>query len=119
MGLEVLWLANVPLTKWSMLQKLTKIVSVSLRRDDRAVRFNDKEAIVLTIKLDLVDRSSGDNHIITISKSQVAVHRTKCPFSLVHENNLVSICILKEVIIRTLSWSAQYDRAVIIDQHRL
>ena len=102
-----------------MLHQLAVLIAVSLRCGNRAVGFDDEQAVVLAVEFHLVGRSPGDDHVVAVFEFHLAVHRLQAAAALVDENDLIGIGILEEVIRHTLARRRQDDLAIIIDQHRL
>ena len=77
--------SDIPLTIGRMLEQLAIRAEIAFRKSDRAKRLNDEEPVALVSKMNLIDRSAGNQQVITIAKIQTPIHGLQGPAAFVHE----------------------------------
>ena len=92
--LQVLRLAYITLAIRCVLQELAILAEVALRERNRAERLYDQQAVVLGIKIDLVDGAAGHYNIVAIAEGYLPVLCFKCTGTFVYEEDFVCVGIL-------------------------
>ena len=68
--------------------------------------------------MDLIDSSPRQYNVIAIRKGQLTVRRTNLSAALVHEDHLIGIRVLIEIIGSAIPGCRQYDVTIIVHQYR-
>lgn len=116
---EVLGLANVALAEWRVLLELPDGVAVAFGRYDGAERFDDEEAVVGGVEMQLVGGAARNDDIIAVLEGQFAVHGEELAGAFVDEDHFVGIGIFEEVAGHALARRGEDDAAVVVDEYGL
>ena len=71
-GFQFLWQFVIPLAKRRMLQQLPKPVAVTLGGINGMKTLRVQQAVVLPLKIDLVDHPSGNEQVVAVFKRNIA-----------------------------------------------
>jgi hypothetical protein len=110
--------SDISFAKGRVLEQLTELVPIAPRSSHRTGTFDDEEAVVGRIEVDLVDCPSRHYQVVSVLEAQLAVHGVQGSTAFVDEDNLVRIGVFEKVVAHALSRSGQDDLTIVVNQHR-
>jgi hypothetical protein len=116
MSHQILRCAYIALAERRMLQQLPEVIPVALRVCDRGERLNDKQPVILSVKLYLIDRAARDHYIIAIAELQFAESCLELARTLMYEYDLIRSRVLIKVVLHRMKRRSQGYVYVFIDQ---
>jgi hypothetical protein len=115
-GDKRLWRTNIALAIWAMLQELSELVAVSLRRLNRRMGFNDEEARRFFEHKAM--RNAARNHnIIALLERHFAEFAFQCATSLVNKDDFIGGTVAV-VVSHLVGRQGDIERGISIEQNR-
>ena len=96
-GFQVLWKLVVPFAKWGMFQQLPKPVAVTLGGINGMKTLRVQQAIVLSIKIDLVDHPPGNEQVVAVFKGDIAQLGAQGTLAPMDEQQLIGVGIFVKI----------------------
>ena len=116
MGFQIAGQLVIAFAEWTVLQQLTKVIAVALRGEEWVEGFGVEDAVIFSIKFQLIDHSPRNNEVVPVFKRNISEHRTQGTRTAVDEKHFIGIRILVEVIPHGMARSGHPNVYIGIDQ---